>query len=189
MGTFRPSRTIIDGAGELSGKRSAHAGGAGVLSTGAGKPRISVLTLNKMVITTIEVDLTGLASKNDVDDVIGLAAGGTARLTKVTAAEMGQIYKVVMSCSELPTASSNVGLDIDLRSGANQTRAYDFDLSGATSIIAAGGNWALGKTIEQLVTVPADGHALYLTTGAAHTGDSTYTAGQLVITLFGHKLR
>ena len=101
---------------------------------------------------------------------------------------MGQIFKISMSCTELPTASSNVGLDIDLRSGANLTRIYDFDLSGATSLIAAGGNWALGKTIEQLVTVPTANHALYLTTGNTHTGDSVYTAGQLVITLHGHKL-
>ena len=118
----------------------------------------------------------------------GLGAGGQARLCKITTAEMGQIFKISMSCTELPTASSNVGLDIDLRSGANLTRAYDFDLSAGTSLIAAGGNWALGKTIEQLVTVPTANHALYLTTGGAHTGDSVYTAGQLVITLHGHKL-
>ena len=93
-----------------------------------------------------------------------------------------------MSCTELPTASSNVGLDIDLRSAASLVRSYDFDLSSGTSLIAAGGNWALGKTIEQLVTVPTANHALYLTTGNTHTGDSVYTAGQLVITLHGHKL-
>ena len=191
MGNFSSSRTSIRGASSLEGRPASDStrSGAGMVSTLNGlRPVINIVTLNNVTTTTIQVALKGLKSKNDVDDVIGLGAGGQARLCKITAAEMGQIFKISMSCTELPTASSNVGLDIDLRSGANLVRAYDFDLSAGTSLIAAGGNWALGKTIEQLVTVPTANHALYLTTGGAHTGDSVYTAGQLVITLHGHKL-
>ena len=191
MGNFSSSRTSVRGASNIQG-RPVSAGtkaGAGMVSTLNGlRPVINIVTLNNVVTTTIQIALKGLKSKNDVDDVIGLAAGGAARLCKITSAEMGQIFKISMSCTELPTASSNVGLDIDLRSSASLVRSYDFDLSGGTSLIAAGGDWALGKTIEQLVTVPTANHALYLTTGGTHTGDSVYTAGQLVIVLYGHKL-
>ena len=191
MGSFSASRTTVRGASNIEG-RPVSAGtkaGPGMVSTLNGlRPVINIVTLNNVVTTTIQIALKGLTSKNDVDDVIGLAAGGAARLCKITSAEMGQIFKISMSCTELPTASSNAGRDIDLRSASNLTRIYDNDLSGGTSLIAAGGNWALGKTIEQLVTVPTANHGLYLTTGATHTGDSVYTAGQLVITLYGHKL-
>ena len=96
--------------------------GAGMVSTLNGlRPVINIVTLNNVVTTTIQIALKGLTSKNDVDDVIGLAAGGAARLIKVTAAETGQIFKISMSCTELPTASSNVGLDIDITSAANVT--------------------------------------------------------------------
>ena len=191
MGSFSPSRTSILGANEIEGRGPAPANraGAGTVSTLNGlRPIIRIVTLNNVITTTIQVALKGLKNKNDIDDVIGLAGVSQARLCKVSAAEMGQIFKISMSCTELPTASSNVGLDIDLRSSASLVRSYDFDLSGGTSLIAAGGDWALGKTIEQLVTVPTANHGLYLTTGATHTGDSVYTAGQLVITLYGHKL-
>ena len=191
MGSFSASRTTVRGTSNIEGRQvSANTkSGAGVISTLNGlRPVINIVTLNNVTTTTIQVALKGLKSKNDVDDIIGLGAGGHARLCKITAAEMGQIFKISMSCTELPTASSNAGRDIDLRSASNLTRIYDNDLSGGTSLIAAGGNWALGKTIEQLVTVPTVNHGLYLTTGATHTGDSVYTAGQLVITLYGHKL-
>jgi hypothetical protein len=191
MGSFSASRTTVRGASNIEG-RPVSAGtkaGPGMVSTLNGlRPVINIVTLNNVVTTTIQIALKGLTSKNDVDDVIGLAAGGAARLIKVTAAETGQIFKISMSCTELPTASSNVGLDIDCTSAANVTRAYDFDLSGGATLIAGGGNWTLGKTKEQLVAVPTANHALYLTTGGTHTGDSVYTAGQLVIVLYGHKL-
>ena len=191
MGNFSPSRTSVGSVSRIEGRAASGAtqSGAGMVSTLNGlRPVINIVTLNNVVTTTIQIALKGLKSKNDIDDVIGLGAGGHARLCKVTAAEMGQIFKISMSCTQLPAASSNVGIDIDLRSASNLTRIYDNDLSGGTSLIAAGGNWALGKTIEQLVTVPTVNHALYLTTGNTHTGDSVYTAGQLVITLYGHKL-
>jgi hypothetical protein len=191
MGNFSSSRTSVRGASNIQG-RPVSAGtkaGAGMVSTLNGlRPVINIVTLNNVVTTTIQVALKGCSNKNDIDDVIGRLGIAQARLCKVTSAEMGQIFKISMSCTELPTASSNVGLDIDLRSSASLVRSYDFDLSGGTSLIAAGGDWALGKTIEQLVTVPTANHGLYLTTGATHTGDSVYTAGQLVITLYGHKL-
>ena len=176
--------TVVGNLKQTSGT----AAGAGAIGTGTA-PTVNVATVNNEIVTSIAIDLTGLESINDLDDVIGLAAGGVAYLTRVTTAVNGIIHRVEMTCIELPTASSNVGLDIDLLSDANGTRINDFDASGMTDIIIAGGNHAVSLTKESaLGTVPAANDYLYLTTGATHTGDSTYTAGQFIIKLYGYAL-
>ena len=91
-----------------------------------------------------------------------------------------------MSCLELPTASSNVGLDIDLFSTSSAARVYDFDLSGGTQVIAAGVDMVLGDTLQNLADHGAANDYYYLVTGATHTGDSTHTAGKLMIKFYGH---
>ena len=99
---------------------------------------------------------------------------------------MGILYKVEMSCLELPTASSNVGLDFDIFADSNATRAYDYDISGADTTFTGGGNIALNQTIQMLnPTATADDY-FYLATGATHTGDSDHTAGKLMIKFYGH---
>ena len=95
-----------------------------------------------------------------------------------------------MICVELPTASSNVGLDIDLVSDSNGTRIYDYNIAGGTNIIEADGNWAEGSSLStQLETVPAAISAandyFYLKSGAAHTDASIYTGGQFIFRFYG----
>jgi len=158
--------------------------GAGALST-AIAPKTYVRTENGQIITTLKIDLTGLKSKSDVDDVIGIDGTAKASFMQVLTATHGIVYKGEMSCIELPTASSNVGLDIDVVSEGVDTGAYDTDGSGYTSILAAGGDWALGMT-KKILQGPLADEYLYLTTGATHTGDSVYTGGQFIIKLYGH---
>ena len=159
--------------------------GAGMISTEI-VPQYTRAKVGRDIITTVLIDLTGLANKNDVDDVIGLAAGGAAYFYKNVVAENGIIHKIEMTCLELPTASSNVGLDVDLVSNSNATREYDNDGSGYTSVIAAGADMVLGDTLQNLADHGAADDYYYLTTGATHTGDSTYTAGKLMIKFYGH---
>ena len=159
--------------------------GAGMISTEI-VPQYTRAKVGRDIITTVLIDLTGLANKNDVDDVIGLAAGGAAYFYKNVVAENGIIHKIEMTCLELPTASSNVGLDVDLVSNSAATRVYDNDGSGYTSVIAAGADMVLGDTLQNLADHGAADDYYYLTTGAAHTGDSTYTAGKLMIKFYGH---
>ena len=46
---------------------------------------------------------------------------------------------------------------------------------------------ALGETKQDLTCgAPSDGHYIYLTTGATHTAASVYTAGKLIIKLYGY---
>ncbi len=158
--------------------------GAGATSTSV-TPTTYIRTENGGIITTLKIDLTGLKSKNDVDDVIGIDGTAKASFIRVITASHGFVYRGEMSCIELPAASSNVGLDIDLASEGVDTGAYDTDGSGYTSILAAGGNWALGQT-KTFLQGPLANEYLYMTTGATHTGDSVYTAGQFIIKLYGH---
>ena len=186
------SPTITNGvANEILGNDGT-AAGAGLLSTGAGAPTVKVFSNNGEITTIIKVDLTGLANKSDDGDVIGLAAGGVAYLTQITTAVNGVIHRTEMTCTELPTAASNVGLDFDLCTSTVGTLIYDNDATGAdgyAAIITGGGNMALRLTKEAaLGTNPAPDSYLYLVTGATHTGDSTHTAGQLVIKLRGYAL-
>ena len=88
-----------------------------------------------------------------------------------------------MSCLEQP-AGTNAGLDIDLRCNSSATAAYDGDGSGFTSVIAAGGDMTIGDTLQNLADHGAGNDYYYLTTGATHTGDSTYTAGKLMIKFY-----
>ena len=159
--------------------------GAGMISTEI-VPQYTRARIGRDIVTTVLVDLTGLANKNDVDDVIGLAAGGAAYFFKYVVAETGIIHKIEMSCLELPTASSNPGLDVDLTSNSSAARIYDYDASGATAVIAAGADMVIGDTLQNLADHGAANDYYYLTTGATHTGDSTYTAGKLMIKFYGH---
>ena len=171
--------------GASGGTTASTSYGAGMISTEI-VPQYTRAKVGRDIITTVLIDLTGLANKNDVDDVIGLAAGGAAYFYKNVVAENGIIYKIEMTCLELPTASSNVGLDIDLVSNSAATRVYDNDGSGYTSVIAAGADMVLGDTLQNLADHGAADDYYYLTTGATHTGDSTYTAGKLMIKFYGH---
>ena len=159
--------------------------GAGMISTEI-VPQYTRAKIGRDIVTTVLVDLTGLANKSDDGDIIGLAAGGAAYFFKYVAAETGIIHKIEMSCLELPTASSNVGLDIDLFASSAATRAYDFDMSSGTQVIDATVDMVLGDTLQNLADHGAANDYYYLVTGATHTGDSTHTAGKLMIKFYGH---
>ena len=87
MGNFSPSRTSILGANEITGVTVSDGtkSGPGLTSTlNSSLPVINIVKLNNVITTTIQIALKGLTSKNDVDDVIGLASGGAARICKIT---------------------------------------------------------------------------------------------------------
>ena len=169
--------------------------GVGAIDTGTGSltgPQLHRWTENGIIISEVLVDLTGLKSQSNNTDVIAVDDDADAHgyIYRNVVADGGTIFKVDMICVELPTASSNVGLDIDLVSDSNGTRIYDYDLSGGTYIITAGNNWAKGSSLStQLETGPAAISAandyFYLTSGAAHTGASIYTGGQFIFRFYG----
>ena len=174
--------------GSQAGTIASTSYGLGMIGVESGSvvPQYNRSYIGNTIVTDVIVDLTGLTNQSDDGDVIGLAAGGAAYFFKYVPAETGTIFKIEMSCLELPTAASNVGLDIDLFSNSNATRAYDFDISGATQVIAAGADMVLGDTLQNLDDHGAANDYYYLVTGATHTGDSTHTAGKLMIKFYGH---
>ena len=158
--------------------------GAGAISTEVA-PSTFIQNVGGDIVTTIQVDLTGLKKKSDVGDVIGLDGVSGAYLLQFLSAKHGILYKVEMSCIELPTGT-NVLKDFDLIANSSATLAYDGDASGGTSIFAAGGDFALGTTIQNLaVTQPTNEHYIYLCEGATSTNAQVFTAGKLVIKLYG----
>lgn len=184
--------TTLSGA-DTSGQATAiaDAHGDGAISTERAPKHYRYRTPDGTFINTIELDLTGLKSYNDEGDVIGLDGVAGAHITKYVASTFGIIYKVEVSCIELPTASSNVCLDFDLLSATDDTLQGDNPVDGesdAVDIFAAAGNFSLGETKQQLVAgqPDADGDAIYLVTGNTHTGESVFTGGKFVIKFYGH---
>ena len=164
--------------------------GAGLVGTGTA-PSQTILTVNDEIITTTKIDLTGLKKKSDVGDVIGKAGTNSAYLALYAVATHGLLHKIEISCVELPTAT-NALLDFDLIAHDTTTLTYDGDASGGTSMTAMNGNIALGQTYQSydgaaaIVGQPTEGQAIYLAEGNT-SGDNLYTAGMIIVKMFGHK--
>ena len=188
--------TTLNGAGtDGQMTKIADAHGAGAQSTRSdGVRHYRYRTPDGTFVNTIELDLTGLKSYNDVGDVIGVEGESgpvaNAFITKYVASTFGILFKVEVSCIETPTAVGNPCLDFDLISATNATLAGDGDVAGegdAVAVFTAGATFAKGTTIQNLIPGQpgADGDAIYLATGALHTGNGVHTAGKLLINFFG----
>jgi len=161
------------------------ASGAGVgITAGTGTIyKSSIRKSGDLFVTTILIDLTGLASSTTDLDVIGVAGGG-AHLGQITAAQNGSIYAIRMTCLELPAGGAD---DIDLYSADESTIAFDAAISTATgevALITSGAAWASG-TSKGNTDVPVANQYLYRTGGEGGTA-ATYTAGKFLIELFGY---
>ena len=182
---------LITATAGVNGASVARQGTDGLAGTGTA-PTVNILTVGDEIITTVKIDLTGLGQSNDVGDVIGRTGVNNAYMFLYSAATHGVFHKIEISCVELPTSASDNLLDFDIISADETTLTLNGDAAGATnpvSITAMGGNIALGQTYQDLTAgVPnADGDALYLCEGAASGGADTFTAGMLVVKLFGSK--
>lgn len=155
--------------------------GAGVIGT-ATAPVTTRRTVNGDIITEFKIDLTGLTSKNTANDVIGLAAGGVAKIGQNVVATNGIIYKMEMICLEAPAGGDD---DINVVAAASGTLEYDG--AGGTTYGINGGDWTAGKVVENLVQGLTANHYFYLTAGTGDTA-SAYTAGMFVIRWYGHAL-
>lgn len=164
----------------------ADAHGAGAIGT-AFSPRIYRRTFNDDIITTIHVDLTGLACKGTAqNDVIGLAAGGAAYLARYQVDDWGVVYKVEVNCLETPgEGTATITTDIDIAGNSSASLAYDGAAGTAECNLGgvAGGN-------SYMVDAPAltDDDYIYLVEGDTAATTGVYNAGQLIIRFYGHQL-
>lgn len=154
--------------------------GAGAIGT-AGAPQTRRFTRDGVIITEILIDLTGLDSSGTENDVIGLATGGAAYLGRNVVASNGQIFKVEMTCLELPLTGD---ADIILVQGSAADEAFDDTVANTAVLCDGTGDWVVGETIVNNAAALTANYYYYLTQGA--TDNAAYTAGQYMIRLYGH---
>ncbi len=133
--------------------------------------------------TEIVIDLTGLNSGANANDIIGKADTANCHIGQITAAVNGTIFAGRMTCLETPAGGDD---DIDLWDAIEATGTEDADIEDALTgehQLTNGGNLTAG-TVVSLTTFPTVNQYLYLTAG---TGDinNTYTTGILLIELWG----
>jgi hypothetical protein len=140
----------------------------------------SVARNNGIVTTSIMLDLTGLQSGGTAGDIIGTNGAGVAYIAQITTADNGTVFGVKMTCYELPAGGDT---DIDLYSATEGTGVEDVAISTLTETqIVNSGTLALGTTAFG-TDIAADQY-LYLV--GQGTSNAAYTAGRLLIEIFGY---
>jgi len=163
-----------------SGMASPAATGAGIEGT-AVVYETSVSENNGIVTTSIMIDLTGLNSGGTAGDIIGKNGSGVAYIGRITTADSGTVFGVKMTCYEVPAGGDD---DIDLYSATEGTGVEDVAISTLTETqIINSGTLALGTTV--FGTDIAANQYLYLV--GQGTSNATYTAGRLLIEIYGSK--
>ena len=144
--------------------------------------RSSVIREGGIIKTSILIDLTGLRSTAS-GDIIGVdGTSNVCHIGQITAARNGTILAGRMTCFEAPAGGD---ADINVHSATEGTGVEDGAISGLTeTLLVDSGDLAVG-TIVTFTGVPAADEFLYLTLGSTTNAD--YTAGKLLIELFGYE--
>lgn len=169
--------------GQAGGSSVAVGAAAGITSGTGTIARTSVSTEGGIITTRILIDLTGLSSSTTDLDIIGTGAN-PAFIAQITSAESGTILGGTVTCLEAPAGGVT---DIDVYKATVGTGVFDGAanaLTGQGAVLNAGSAWTQGTTRSIIPDGVASGDFLYLAAGAAGTA-GTYTAGRLLITLFG----
>jgi len=178
------STNATTGAVTVLGKSAAAianpaATGAGIEGTAA-VYETSVKTENGIVTTSIMIDLTGLQSGGTAGDIIGKNGSGVAYIARITAADNGTVFGVKMTCFEAPAGGDT---DIDLYSATEGTGVEDVAITTLTETqIINSGTLSLGTTA--FGTDIAANQYLYLV--GQGTANAAYTAGRLLIEIYGY---
>lgn len=199
---------VVDGASTLTGEVTAPAGvvgdvtgnvtgnligsvtpvtaaaehGTGIIGTAA-TPTTKRWTEGSVIVTEITVDLTGIASVATANDILCLTAGGLyGFIGRNVVATNGVIFKTQFSCIETPLNGDN-----DVNCVTNSSGTLTASSAGGTTYIANAGDLLAGQSIQNLVPAMTANNYYYLTAGTGDTA-GTYTAGQYVLTTWGHAL-
>lgn len=144
--------------------------------------RSSVIREGGIIKTSILIDLTGLRSTAS-GDIIGVdGTSNVCHIGQITAARNGTILAGRMTCFEAPSGGDP---DINVHSATEGTGVEDGAISGLTeTLLVNAGDATLGSVVI-FTAVPAADEFLYLTLG--DTTNADYTAGKLLIELFGYE--
>ena len=135
-----------------------------------------------IIVTYILIDLAGLADGDANGDIIGNPAGGEKCYFFLYDADiMGTNYGGDITCMETPAGGDP---DIDLYYATEATGKQDGAIGSLTETqVIDHGDWTAGD-VDALSAPIVDGKYVYLVCGTKT--DATYTAGQLMIKLYGY---
>jgi hypothetical protein len=154
-------------------------GGAGTLGTGTVLKQ-AIAKMGDLTVTTMLVDLTGLNSGGTAGDIIGLNGSGAAFITRLSPAN-GTVTAIRMTCLETPAGGDT---DIDLYSATEGTGVEDTAITALTEVqLINSGALASGNVVAAAAMPAANTDYLYLV--GQGTANATYTAGKLLIELYG----
>ena len=130
--------------------------------------------------TSIYIDITGLRSTAG-DDIIGNdGTSNPCHIGQIVATSSGTIFAGTVACLETPAGGDD---EIDLYSATEGTGAEDTAISTLTETkLLDSGSHAING-FKSLTAFPAANEYLYLVAGDAT--DADYTAGKLLIELYG----
>ena len=177
------SKSDTTGAVTVLGKSAAaiaNPAGAGITAGTGTVYETSVKTENGIVTTSIMIDLTGLTSGGTAGDIIGVPGTDPAWIARITTADSGTVFGVKMTCFEAPAGGDT---DIDIFSATEATGVEDGAIASLTETqIINSGVLALGTTV--FGTDIAANQYLYLV--GQGTANAAYTAGRLLIEIYGY---
>ena len=175
-------------AGTSGGATNWYSYGAGAVSTESA-PKYEQVTIGGTIISSILLDLTGLACKGDsVNDVIGLAAGGDAYIAKYLVGEMGVVYKAeVVIIEAFGQETGTITYDVDIAFNTNDDIAYDGGAGTAELNLGLAGGTA-GASNTYHISQPTTTDYIYLVEGDTAATTGVYNAGKLLIKFYGHAL-
>lgn len=167
---------------EIGGQELDTGAGAGITSGTGTIVKNSVTREGGLIKTQILVDLTGLSSSTTDLDIIGNGAS-PAYIGRITEAQNGVIIGGTMECLEVPAGGVT---DIDLYAASEGTGVFDAGIGTLTetAVVTSGGAWTLARRLGTAPDGIVNRNYLYLVGGAAGTA-AAYTAGRILITLYG----
>ena len=182
-GAFTTQASISSaGFASLDANTLATEAGTGITGGTGTIYRSSVIREGGIIRTSILIDLTGLRSTAS-GDIIGVdGTSNVCHIGQITAARNGTILAGRMTCFEAPCGGDP---DINVHSATEGTGVEDGAISSLTeTLLVNAGDATLGSVVI-FTAVPAADEFLYLTLG--DTTNADYTAGKLLIELFGYE--
>ena len=182
-GAFTTQASISSaGFASLDANTLATEAGTGITGGTGTIYRSSVIREGGIIRTSILIDLTGLRSTAS-GDIIGVdGTSNVCHIGQITAARNGTILAGRMTCFEAPSGGDP---DINVHSATEGTGVEDGAISSITeTLLVNAGDATLGSVVI-FTAVPAADEFLYLTLG--DTTNADYTAGKLLIELFGYE--
>ena len=172
---FKDKRTFTFGGDKMTA-------GVGITSGTGTICKHSVTRVDGIFKTEILINLTGLNGCGANSDIIGVD-GGTVNchIGQITTAVNGRIIAGWIECHEAPAGGN---ADINLYSAPEGTGAQDSGIADLTETALCDCGAHSAGTTDVLTGWPAADEYLYLTVGTFT--DADYTAGRLLITLWGY---